>query len=102
MVGLAASHRLPSLSKGGKRPIVGYGPSSNNRRVLVRVLRMAPDLDAILLANSRAFIPPLSHWRDIACLGRSEEHTSELQSLMRISYAVFILNKKKQQTINTQ
>src|SRR3546814_6598373 len=28
-------------------------------------------------------------------LGRSEEHTSELQSLMRISYAVFCLNKKK-------
>src|SRR3546814_6949380 len=27
---------------------------------------------------------------------RSEEHTSELQSLMRISYAVFWLNKKKQ------
>src|SRR3546814_8832509 len=29
---------------------------------------------------------------------RSEEHTSELQSLMRISYAVFCLNKKKQKT----
>src|SRR3546814_4176293 len=27
--------------------------------------------------------------------GRSEEHTSELQSLMRISYAVFCLKKKK-------
>src|SRR3546814_4652327 len=32
------------------------------------------------------------HHRD----GRSEEHTSELQSLMRISYAVFCLKKKKQ------
>src|SRR3546814_5988228 len=36
---------------------------------------------------------------------RSEEHTSELQSLMRISYAVFCLKKKKtilqQQTIST-
>src|SRR3546814_7570125 len=30
---------------------------------------------------------------------RSEEHTSELQSLMRISYAVFCLTKKKQQKI---
>src|SRR3546814_6218126 len=31
----------------------------------------------------------------VACLGhRSEEHTSELQSLMRISYAVFCLKKK--------
>src|SRR3546814_7276667 len=29
---------------------------------------------------------------------RSEEHTSELQSLMRISYAVFCLNKKKKPT----
>src|SRR3546814_4737610 len=31
-------------------------------------------------------------------LGRSEEHTSELQSLMRISYAVFCLKKKKKKT----
>src|SRR3546814_7599039 len=31
-----------------------------------------------------------------AATGRSEEHTSELQSLMRISYAVFCLKKKKQ------
>src|SRR3546814_7427804 len=30
-----------------------------------------------------------------AAHGRSEEHTSELQSLMRISYAVFCLKKKK-------
>src|SRR3546814_5042146 len=35
-------------------------------------------------------------WR----LDRSEEHTSELQSLMRISYAVFCLKKKKQQYMN--
>src|SRR3546814_3073949 len=33
---------------------------------------------------------------DIAVAGRSEEHTSELQSLMRISYAVFCLKKKTQ------
>src|SRR3546814_5348208 len=32
---------------------------------------------------------------------RSEEHTSELQSLMRISYAVFCLKKKKQNKSNT-
>src|SRR3546814_4137701 len=31
---------------------------------------------------------------------RSEEHTSELQSLMRISYAVFCLKKKKKKQIN--
>src|SRR3546814_9468322 len=32
-------------------------------------------------------------------VGRSEEHTSELQSLMRISYAVFCLKKKIKHTI---
>src|SRR3546814_5586870 len=32
---------------------------------------------------------------DFSTNGRSEEHTSELQSLMRISYAVFCLKKKK-------
>src|SRR3546814_2347090 len=37
-----------------------------------------------------------SHWR-----ARSEEHTSELQSLMRISYAVFCLQKKNNTTILT-
>src|SRR3546814_2609033 len=31
---------------------------------------------------------------------RSEEHTSELQSLMRISYAVFCLKKKNKHTMN--
>src|SRR3546814_2771651 len=35
---------------------------------------------------------------DIAIELRSEEHTSELQSLMRISYAVFCLKKKKKQS----
>src|SRR3546814_8118579 len=33
---------------------------------------------------------------------RSEEHTSELQSLMRISYAVFCLKKKNHTTTNTK
>src|SRR3546814_4096393 len=36
------------------------------------------------------------------CWERSEEHTSELQSLMRISYAVFCLKKKKPQYKNYQ
>src|SRR3546814_2551248 len=35
-----------------------------------------------------------------AILARSEEHTSELQSLMRISYAVFCLKKKKHTNTN--
>src|SRR3546814_9609112 len=35
----------------------------------------------------------------VSALVRSEEHTSELQSLMRISYAVFCLKKKQTKTI---
>src|SRR3546814_3099432 len=46
--------------------------------------------------HDRAFDARLALWRTPAA--RSEEHTSELQSLMRISYAVFCLKKKKTQT----
>src|SRR3546814_6090747 len=42
----------------------------------------------------------LAHHRQ--SFGRSEEHTSELQSLMRISYAVFCLKKKKKKIQNQQ
>src|SRR3546814_5754710 len=38
---------------------------------------------------------PSRHWCQDWPQRRSEEHTSELQSLMRISYAVFCLKKKK-------
>src|SRR3546814_8662805 len=49
-----------------------------------------------LIANDLATcVPSVKKWR----FTRSEEHTSELQSLMRISYAVFCLkNKKKKKT----
>src|SRR3546814_7413437 len=51
-----------------------------------RALAEGTTLDALTRAIGDA--PPV----------RSEEHTSELQSLMRISYAVFCLKKKKTQT----
>src|SRR3546814_9227329 len=45
-------------------------------------------------------LPSAPGWSDVqqilATTERSEEHTSELQSLMRISYAVFCLKKKRQ------
>src|SRR3546814_2546144 len=47
-----------------------------------------------LLPSSR---PGMALWRE-RIFARSEEHTSELQSLMRISYAVFCLKKKKTNT----
>src|SRR3546814_7348092 len=45
---------------------------------------------AVVDIKTRSGLPKIDH------LGRSGEHTSELQSLMRISYAVFCLKKKKQ------
>src|SRR3546814_4024669 len=50
----------------------------------------------VMLSTTAVAVPPDTTW------ARSEEHTSELQSLMRISYAVFCLQKKKQlQHINS-
>src|SRR3546814_3973831 len=60
---------------------------------------------ALGLADLRQLVETIL--RDLDLLGRldvevrSEEHTSELQSLMRISYAVFCLKKKKQNTNNS-
>src|SRR3546814_10475190 len=60
--------------------------------------RLAPEKDGQRIESAMAGM------RDAIEDGRSEEHTSELQSLMRISYAVFCLKKKKKQekTTNTQ
>src|SRR3546814_10250076 len=53
------------------------------------------DLRDIFWASGAAFFIKQPYWE------RSEEHTSELQSLMRISYAVFCLKKKKQYIATT-
>src|SRR3546814_8513186 len=47
-------------------------------------------------------IAPMNSSRQSSVIVRSEEHTSELQSLMRISYAVFCLKKKTKQKTKTQ
>src|SRR3546814_2165608 len=50
----------------------------------------AAGTDHLILCASRG-----GSYNGAVSKGRSEEHTSELQSLMRISYAVFCLKKKK-------
>src|SRR3546814_7495629 len=59
-------------------------------RVPIEVIREGKTLSLSAVIGTR---PPESELTG----ERSEEHTSELQSLMRISYAVFCLNKKKKQ-----
>src|SRR3546814_6513072 len=76
------------------RPIPGIVPERGGGRPADR--RASADRRYHQLADRLA----RRHPRDrLAALrqrkGRSEEHTSELQSLMRISYAVFCLKKKK-------
>src|SRR3546814_4751865 len=61
--------------RGGEVP--AHGPGGLRDRAVVQSARNEDVLQAFVLPA-----------------GRSEEHTSELQSLMRISYAVFCLKKK--------
>src|SRR3546814_1111667 len=49
----------------------------------------------VLRLREAALVGQRDHQRGVAHRARSEEHTSELQSLMRKSYAVFCLQKKK-------
>src|SRR3546814_2345781 len=66
-----------------------------NYPLMIVAMKMAP---ALLTGNAIVIKPspttPLATLH-LGRLCRSEEHTSELQSLMRISYAVFCLKKKK-------
>src|SRR3546814_5851337 len=74
----------------GAKPVSPIPPSD------VMVMQ-PPDMALIGSPLSRACaLRAASSAESVATSFRSEEHTSELQSLMRISYAVFCLKKKKQ------
>src|SRR3546814_1133082 len=95
------SSDLRGRQQGGEPP--GGGPGGREGRaaerlgggrtigVHVRAPRAGPDGRSSSCAQARARRFP-----------RSEEHTSELQSLMRISYAVFCLKKKQKQMTQTE
>src|SRR3546814_4783291 len=88
-MGIFALYRRPNTSK----PAPGH-------RIYPYLLRgvsvdrpnqaWAMDITYIPMARGFVYLAAVIDWR-------SEEHTSELQSLMRISYAVFCLKKKKKQ-----
>src|SRR3546814_9556477 len=81
------------------RPIPVPGPGEVRVRVRAAAVNF-PDLlmtsGGYQLKPELPFVSGLEFAGEVDAVGkRSEEHTSELQSLMRISYAVFCLKKKK-------
>src|SRR3546814_2151775 len=86
-----AYHRLPPLTNTRGEPVGAvYGFTTMLWKLVEELNRdeSPTHLAVILDASSKTF-------RNDLYDKRSEEHTSELQSLMRISYAVFCLTKKK-------
>src|SRR3546814_7043511 len=94
VVDRADRHRGPGLARDVDEPLgAEIGPGARGREVVVDgdAHGGAPVWSAACRSRStRRMILP------VAVIVRSEEHTSELQSLMRISYAVFCLKKKRQ------
>src|SRR3546814_6882045 len=86
-----------------------YGAEQRVGNFENRIRYFIVDVKASLIGcfKSRQFTPYFTDYllcfaligaRQMPFSGRSEEHTSELQSLMRISYAVFCLKKTKKTT----
>src|SRR3546814_8439066 len=97
------------------RSVIAIQPQPQRFAIEHFVAHKTLDLDVEFGIGGRALHHPLEAQRDLRLLlaidrdrparRRSEEHTSELQSLMRISYAVFCLKKKNKETqhkTNTQ
>src|SRR3546814_5330260 len=99
LIGLKAQFGRVVIGAHQLRPVIGAdilalgGPAVEH--LLAEVQRPVEAgrvvVDQLRIGND--FADAVDHARD-----RSEEHTSELQSLMRISYAVFCLKKKKKNT----
>src|SRR3546814_8055008 len=85
--GVVVEHAADELGRSGRFLSVAHVPGAGHALVLPGHQRLAQPHQRHLLL--RAHVQP-----------RSEEHTSELQSLMRISYAVFCLKKNTKSTKN--
>src|SRR3546814_2727430 len=93
--GKAGARRPPPPARGRAAPVPQpetQGPEGQSGGGLPRVRGAATRREAAWGVKSRG---RQGRGRCVRAEPRSEEHTSELQSLMRISYAVFCLKKKK-------
>src|SRR3546814_1330838 len=85
----------PLIWTGDARRVHALGVEIHGRELIDAALAHGKGLVVAALhlgSFEAAVIPITAHY---PFTGRSEEHTSELQSLMRISYAVFCLTKKR-------
>src|SRR3546814_6895387 len=81
-------------------PVTNWAGVTQSAHPRIRVISARPEPQTGGQSTTKGKLHPMktthSFRRD-----RSEEHTSELQSLMRISYAVFCLNKKTTRMLST-
>src|SRR3546814_3870155 len=86
--GVAVHQTSPAAATTARLPMASLRLNSQTALTLASPARCGTSTSAAATLTASATAPnsPMS---------RSEEHTSELQSLMRISYAVFCLKKKK-------
>src|SRR3546814_10288383 len=112
MNALSIDPMLPALADIGRDLSV---PHPNDRQLIISVYFLGLGVGSLLFGvlsdrygRKRVLGGAMALFilSSIACAGahsfammRSEEHTSELQSLMRISYAVFCLKKKKKKNM---
>src|SRR3546814_2135706 len=85
-----SAEKRPDVAADGA--LLPFPDQSFEAVICSEVLEHVPDPRLVLDEIARVLKPG-----GCLLLTRSEEHTSELQSLMRISYAVFCLQKKKEQ-----
>src|SRR3546814_3540790 len=87
MMIVEAATRGSTIASIGETPIVRIASTSSVSFIVpICAAKADPERPATMIAVIK---------RPSSRIERSEEHTSELQSLMRISYAVFCLKKKK-------
>src|SRR3546814_8630004 len=94
--GQETARRALEIAAAGAHNLLMVGPPGAGKSLL------ASCLPGILPELTAAEALEVSMVASVAGTLRSEEHTSELQSLMRISYAVFCLKKKKKNQHNTK
>src|SRR3546814_6392914 len=104
---------MPNTSSESSKPSFGFTIITNQQQAIPaiapsRIAPNGPELPAAGVTATRPAIAPEQApsseplWPSARSATRSEEHTSELQSLMRTSYAVFCLTKQKQNTITNK